>query len=70
MSITGSRSSDSAVRRPGIDARKVLATNICPVMDVGFAGRDGGQIGAGVIRAPRECFEAAMAAHRDVYGAS
>ena len=30
-----------------------------PVMDVGLAGRDGGQIGAGVIRAPRECFERA-----------
>jgi hypothetical protein len=54
----------------GIDARKVLATNVMPVMDVGLAGRDGGQIGAGVIRAPRECFEAAMAAHRDVYGPS
>lgn len=45
-----------------IDARKVLQTGTTPVMDVGLAGRDGGQIGAGVIRAPRECFEAAMAA--------
>lgn len=45
-----------------IDARKVLETGITPVMDVGLAGRDGGQIGAGIIRAPRECFEAAMAA--------
>lgn len=54
----------------GIDARKVLATNVLPVMDVGLAGRDGGQIGAGVIRAPRECFEAALSAHRATYGAS
>jgi len=48
----------------GVDARKVLATGISPVMDVGLAGRDGGQIGAGIIRAPRECFELAMAAFR------
>lgn len=45
-----------------IDARKVLQTGVTPVMDVGLAGRDGGQIGAGIIRAPRECFEQAMAA--------
>lgn len=46
----------------GIDARKVLETGILPVMDVGLAGADGGQIGAGIIRAPRECFERAVAA--------
>ncbi|WP_396047155.1 hypothetical protein [Aeromicrobium sp. UC242_57] len=40
-----------------------MATGILPVMDVGLAGRDGGQIGAGIIRAPRECFEQALAAH-------
>ncbi|PJK22993.1 YahG/YlbE-like protein, partial [Mycobacterium goodii] len=45
----------------GIDARKVLTTNTLPVMDVGLAGRDGGQIGAGIIQAPRECFTNAMA---------
>jgi hypothetical protein len=52
----------------GIDARKVLETGILPVMDVGLAGRDGGQIGAGVIRAPRECFAAAMAEHERRFG--
>jgi hypothetical protein len=52
----------------GIDARKVLATGVLPVMDVGLAGRDGGQIGAGVIRAPRECFEQAMSAHAAAFG--
>ena len=52
----------------GIDIRKVLSTGILPVMDVGLAGRDGGQIGAGVIRAPRECFEAAAAAFSEQYG--
>ena len=53
----------------GIDARKVLETAILPVMDVGLAGRDGGQIGAGVIRAPRQCFELAGAAYAARYGA-
>jgi hypothetical protein len=43
----------------GIDIFKVLDTDVMPVMDVGLAGRDGGQIGAGIIRAPRECFERA-----------
>lgn len=52
----------------GIDARKVLDTGVLPVMDVGLAGRDGGQIGAGVIRAPRECFAAAMAEHLRRFG--
>jgi hypothetical protein len=52
----------------GIDARKVLETGILPVMDVGLAGCDGGQIGAGVIRAPRECFADAMAEHHRRYG--
>jgi hypothetical protein len=53
-----------------VDARKVLATGVLPVMDVGLAGKDGGQIGAGVIRAPRECFESAMAAHAVTFGAA
>lgn len=52
----------------GIDIFKVLETDILPVMDVGLAGRDGGQIGAGVIRAPRECFELAAAAWMERYG--
>jgi hypothetical protein len=44
----------------GIDIFKVLQADVMPVMDVGLAGRDGGQIGAGVIRAPRECLEQAV----------
>jgi hypothetical protein len=51
----------------GVDIFKVLDRGILPVMDVGLAGRDGGQIGAGVIRAPRECFERAAARWSDVY---
>jgi hypothetical protein len=51
----------------GIDVHKVVATGITPVMDIGVAGRGGGQIGAGVLRAPLECFTSAARAHRDAY---
>jgi hypothetical protein len=44
----------------GIDVERVVRTGILPVMDIGIAGRDGGQIGAGVIRAPAACFERAL----------
>jgi hypothetical protein len=45
----------------GIDAERVAATGIAPLMDVGIAGRAGGQIGAGLMTAPLGCFEAAAA---------
>jgi hypothetical protein len=51
----------------GVDIFKVLAEDVLPVMDVGLAGSDGGQIGAGVIRAPRECFERAAARWTETY---
>jgi hypothetical protein len=38
-------------------------------MNIGIAGRNGGQIGAGLVRAHLGCFERAMAAHRLRYGA-
>ena len=38
-------------------------TGIEPVMDIGIAGRDGGQIGAGSVSAHPGCFEAAVAAY-------
>ena len=44
----------------GIDARKVVDTGILPLMDIGIAGAGGGQIGAGVVRAPMECFTGAL----------
>lgn len=50
----------------GVDIFRVLDEGVLPVMDVGLAGRDGGQIGAGVIRAPRECFERAAARWHEV----
>lgn len=52
----------------GIDIFKVLATGITPVIDGGLGGRDGGQIGAGVLRAPIECFELAAKAYEARYG--
>jgi uncharacterized protein DUF1116 len=47
----------------GIDVFKVLETSIVPVIDGGLAGKDGGQIGAGILKAPLECFEAAATAY-------
>ena len=38
-----------------------------PVIDGGLAGKDGGQIGAGILRAPMECFTAAAAAYQEKY---
>jgi Protein of unknown function (DUF1116) len=44
----------------GIDIHRVVETGITPAMDIGVAGRGGGQIGAGTLRAPIACFEAAV----------
>ena len=52
----------------GIDVHRVVATGIRPVMDVGVAGRGGGQIGAGLMRAPMGCFEVAAEAFAARYG--
>lgn len=46
----------------GIDVRRVIETGVTPLMDVGLAGTNGGQIGAGAYRAPIEPFLAAFAA--------
>jgi hypothetical protein len=46
----------------GIDIRRVVETGITPAMDIGIAGRGGGQIGAGCFRAPLMCFEQALSA--------
>ena len=53
----------------GIDVFRVLDTGVLPAMDIGVAGRDGGQIGAGIVRAPMACFERAAEAWRARYGA-
>jgi hypothetical protein len=52
----------------GIDVFRVVSTGITPVLDVGLAGRGGGQIGAGIVRAPIECFANAVASYESRYG--
>jgi hypothetical protein len=51
-----------------IDVFRVARTGITPVLDVGLAGRDGGQIGAGIVRAPIECFTNAVATYESIHG--
>jgi hypothetical protein len=51
-----------------IDVFRVARTGITPVLDVGLAGRDGGQIGAGIVRAPIECFTNAVTTYESMYG--
>ena len=48
----------------GIDVRRVVETGITPLINTGIAGRvpGTGQVGAGVVRAPLACFEAALEA--------
>jgi hypothetical protein len=53
----------------GIDVSRVVETGVLPVMDIGVAGRDGGQIGAGLMTAPMDCFHAAAAAYAERYPA-
>lgn len=53
----------------GIDAFKVVDEGLTPYCDVGLAGQGGGQIGAGLLRPPLECFTAARDAYRQRYGA-
>jgi len=47
----------------GIDARKVVDTGIAPVINTCIPPKDagGGQVGAGITRAPLACFEQAIA---------
>jgi hypothetical protein len=51
-----------------IDIFRVVDTDIMPVMNIGVAGRDGGQIGAGIVRAPKVVFESARKIYRERYG--
>jgi len=52
----------------GIDVFKVMRTGVTPVIDGGLAGKNGGQIGAGILRAPLACFAAAEQAYEKTYG--
>ena len=49
----------------GIEIHRVVETGITPIMDIGVAGKAGGQIGAGSFRAPLQCFESAVAAYAE-----
>lgn len=53
----------------GIDILKVIDTNILPVINTGMAHKEAGigQIGAGIVHPPFECFEKAFIAFMETY---
>jgi hypothetical protein len=55
----------------GIDIRRVVQTGITPMIDTAIAHKNPGYsiIGAGLVRAPRECFQKALLAFSRRYGA-
>jgi hypothetical protein len=54
----------------GIDIRLVVETGIAPTINTGIAHRQPGvgQVGAGVVKAPLACFEAALEAFAETMG--
>lgn len=50
----------------GIDIRKVVQTNVLPIIDTAIAHKDGGEIGVGIARPPIECFTQALEALSEV----
>ncbi len=56
----------------GIDIRRVIETGIAPTINTGIAHREPGigQVGAGVVRAPLACFNAALQAFAKEVGVS
>jgi hypothetical protein len=46
----------------GIDIRKVVQTNLVPIINTGIAHKKGGKIGGGIARVPMECFNQALEA--------
>jgi hypothetical protein len=53
----------------GIDLRKVVETGILPAINTGIAHKDAGvgQVGAGLVKPPENCFKDALAAFADAY---
>ena len=53
----------------GIDIRKVIQTGITPIIDTAIAHKNPGYaiIGAGLVRAPLECFQKALKAFGQKY---
>jgi hypothetical protein len=56
----------------GIDIRKVVQTGIAPIIDTAIANKSPGHsiIGAGLVRAPMECFKKALVSFGKKYGLS
>lgn len=54
----------------GVDVRKVIESNILPQINTGIAHREPGvgQVGAGLVNPPWDCFAGAVLALADVYG--
>lgn len=54
----------------GIDIRKVVQTGVVPIIDTAIAHKNPGHpiIGAGLVRAPLECFKKALRAFGQKYG--
>lgn len=52
----------------GIDVRKVMASGTTPFINTGIAHKEPGigMVGAGLVRAPRECFEGAFVALKEL----
>jgi hypothetical protein len=48
----------------GIDVRRVIQTGVLPIINTGMAHKEPGvgQVGAGIVRPPKECFEKALLA--------
>jgi len=56
----------------GVDVRKVVETGILPVINTGIAHKEPGvgQVGAGLVKPPQNCFRDAVLAFAKVYGAA
>lgn len=54
----------------GIDIRKVVETGLLPVINTGVAHKEAGigQVGAGIVRAPMDCFVQALTAFAEAMG--
>ena len=52
----------------GIDVRKVMETGILPQINTGIAHKDPGvgMVGAGILRAPGQCFKDAFEAMKEL----
>lgn len=61
---------DFAGTATGIDIRKVVETGILPVINTGMAHKEPGvgQVGAGIVRAPMDCFIKALYAFAEAEG--